>query len=153
MVFVVGGYDEGAPYGTLFTFEIPAHPNPVEVSGGEFGLIWGGQREFTDRLMQGFDDSLLPTVKRFLTLTDAQITELRKELKANLSVKVPYQFLPLQDCVDIAVFLIRATIKMQTFLVGVRGVGGDIDVATITRTEGFRQIQEKVIVGEKSTSI
>ena len=61
---------------------------------------------------------------------------------------IPYQFLPLQDCVDLSIFLIRTTIKLQTWLVGVRGVGGAIDVATITRIEGFRAIQQKRIVGE-----
>jgi hypothetical protein len=32
----------------------------------------------------------------------------------------------------------------------VRGVGGAIDVATITRTDGFRAIQEKQILGDRS---
>jgi len=31
----------------------------------------------------------------------------------------------------------------------VRGVGGPIDVATITKTAGFTAIQEKSILGEK----
>jgi hypothetical protein len=32
--------------------------------------------------------------------------------------------------------------------IGVRGVGGAIDVATITRTKGFKPVQEKKIRGE-----
>ena len=45
--------------------------------------------------------------------------------------------------------LIKTTATLQGFSAGVRGVGGAIDVATITRTEGFRAIQEKEIVGER----
>ncbi len=43
----------------------------------------------------------------------------------------------------------QADAQLQRFLVDIRGVGGDIDVATITRTEGFRAIQQKEIVGER----
>jgi len=57
--------------------------------------------------------------------------------------------LPLQDCVDLSIFVVRTTITMQKWLVGVRGVGGAVDVATITRTEGFRAVQVKTITGEK----
>jgi len=70
-------------------------------------------------------------------------------LKNNLSIRVPYQFLPLQDCVDLSIFLVRTTIESQNWQLGVRGVGGNIDVGTITRTEGFCPIQRKKIVGEK----
>jgi hypothetical protein len=153
MVFHIGGYDQDAPYGRLFSFDIPRHPEPEETNAGQFGMVWGGQKEFVDRLLQGFDDTLPTSVQTFLNLTDPQTTNLRTHLKTNLAVKVPYQFLPLQDCVNIAIFLIQATIRMQTFLVGMRGVGGAIDVATITRTDGFNAIQEKVITGEKPTSI
>ena len=43
----------------------------------------------------------------------------------------------------------RTTIIMQHWVVGVRGVGGDIDVAVITQTEGFSDIQKKKITGEE----
>jgi hypothetical protein len=39
--------------------------------------------------------------------------------------------------------------EIQNWIVGVRGVGGAIDVATITRTDGFQSVQRKAIVGEK----
>lgn len=99
--------------------------------------------------MQGFDDTLPRLVQTHLKLSDKQRDELRTYLRTNLAVLTPYQFLPLQDCVDLSIFLIRTTITIQTWLVGVRGVGGAIDVATITRTEGFRPIQQKRILGEE----
>lgn len=157
MVFLVGGYDEGMPYGRVFEVDIPSNPTPKEwnAGAGTFGITWGGQREFTERLIQGFDDSLPLVAQEFLGLPDDQDDQrdaLREHLKGQLSVRIPYQFLPLQDCVDLAIFLIRTTMTIQTWLVGVRGVGGLIDVATITRTEGFRPIQQKVIMGEGSIS-
>jgi len=149
MAFLVGGYDENQPYGRIFEFFVPNNPIPREtLPGGQFGLTWGGQREYVDRLLRGFDDGLPMAVQQFLKLPDAQRDTLRQQLTTALSSPIPYQFLPLQDCVDLSIFLIRTTIKLQTWLVGVRGVGGAIDVATITRIEGFRAIQRKRIVGE-----
>jgi hypothetical protein len=150
MIFLVGGYDEGAAYGSIFEIIIPYNPAPAERNHGIFGIVWGGQREFADRLIQGFDPELPSIVQNFLKLSDKNKDNLEKELKEKLSTKIPYQFLPLQDCVDLSIFLIRTTVTLQNWIVGVRGVGGAIDVATITRTEGFNPIQQKKITGEKS---
>ena len=115
----------------------------------DFGAIWGGQKEFVDRLMHGYDLNLLSIAKNNLQLDDVAVKKLTDELTQQLSARIPYQFLPLQDCVDLSIFLIRATINLQTWTVGIRGVGGAIDVATITKTEGFTAIQRKEIVGER----
>lgn len=69
-------------------------------------------------------------------------------MKTRLQAPIPFQFLPLQDCVNLSILLIRTTIAIRTFLVGIRGVGGAIDVATITRTEGLEAIQLKRVTGE-----
>lgn len=150
MAFLVGGYDQGAPYGRVFEFFIPSLPTPVERNSGigQFGLVWGGQREYADRLIQGFDDRLPELAKGFLSFDDQKREGLRLHLKAQLQAPVPFAFLPLQDCVDFAIFLIRTTITMQHWIVGIRGVGGAIDVAVITQTDGFMEIQKKKITGE-----
>lgn len=148
IVFLVGGYDKNEPYGRLFEIFIPTHPQPVERHAGEFGMVWGGQREYTDRLITGFDPNLPALVQNSLNLTDAQREALHVNLKAQLQAPIPFQFLPLQDCVNLSILLIRTTITIQTFLVGIRGVGGAIDIATITRTEGLRAIQLKRVIGE-----
>ena len=75
--------------------------------------------------------------------------ELENELKAKLGLKLPIQFLPLQDCVDFTIFLIRATILLQKWIVDVRGVGGAVDIVTITRTGGVKAVQMKEISGEQ----
>lgn len=120
MVFLVGGYDEGAPYGRVFDIMIPSRPAPSEYhsDAGQFGLVWGGQREYADRLIHGFDGNLPEITKNFLNLDDNKRDELQKHLQALLQTPVPFAFLPLQDCVDFAIFLIRTTIVMQHWLLG-----------------------------------
>jgi hypothetical protein len=151
MIFLIGGYDENATYGRVFEVFIPSRPTPVEwhSGSGQFGLVWGGQREYADRLIHGFDSRLPELVKGFLGLDDAKQEQLRQHLQGQLQAPMPFAFLPLQDCVDFAIFLIRTTIAMQHWIVGVRGVGGAIDVAVITQTDGFTDIQRKKIIGEE----
>jgi len=152
MIFLVGGYSTNEAYGEVYEVHVPSNPTPVQkVPVGEFGMVWGGQRGITDRIVQGFDSAAMPVIYDALNIPKGQRdpAKLEVELKTKLQLKMPIQFLPLQDCVDYAIFLIRATILLQKWIIDVRGVGGAVDVATITRTDGFRPVQLKTIVGEQ----
>jgi len=149
MTFVVGGFNEGEPYGRVYLIEIPNSLSPTEQHGkpGEFGITWGGQREFVDRLLRGYDPRLPELVKNALHLEPAQMSEVMNALQP-LQMSTPVQMLALQDCVNLAIFFIHTTIEAQELSVGVRGVGGEIDVATVTRRDGLQFVQQKKIVGE-----
>ena len=151
MVFLIGGYDEGEAYGRVFEIYIPNRPAPNELLPDGFGVAWGGQREITDRIIQGFDGQLPGMVQDILAVPPQQRNPaLENELRNRLTLHIPFPFLPLQDCVDLAIFFIKTTVTLQKWLVGVRGVGGMVEVATVTRMEGFRAIQRKRISGEDS---
>lgn len=147
MIFLVGGYDDGEVYGKVYEIKVPNSMTPVEQQAGSFGIAWGGQTGPTERLLNGYDSALPALVQQHLGLDDTQRDALLLHLKTTLGLRIPYPFLPLQDCVDLAIFMIRTTIKLQTWLVDVRGVGGYIDLATITR-DGIDIIQQKKISGE-----
>jgi len=150
MTFVAGGFDEGEAYGKVFLFEIPRRPTPTEQqpNPGEFGITWGGQRDVVDRLIQGFDHRLPEITATTLHLQPQQVETLLQSLRV-LQMSLPLAAMPLQDCVDLAIFFIRTTITAQRLTVDIRGCGGPIDVATITRREGLRFVQRKQISGEK----
>ncbi len=154
MIFLVAGYDdESAPYGRLYEVRVPSNPAPTEFLVGQFGAIWGGQREVTDRLLQGFDPNLPMLVQEHLNTPSAERAKaadaLAVKLREKLTIPIPWQFLPLQDCVDLCICLLRTTITMQKWVVGIRGVGGAIDLATITQSGGFVPVQQKKISGEQ----
>jgi hypothetical protein len=149
MAFIVGGYDDGAAYGRIFEFQIPNAPIPAERQGGTFGLQWGGQKELVGRLLNGFDDATILAAKNKLSLTDTQANELMEAVALASAARIPYQFLPLQDCIDLCILLIRLTAQLLDYQTAVRGVGGAIDVAIITRQDGFQYIQRKAIRGER----
>ena len=144
--FYVGGYDINEPYGRIYYFGIPNLPAPVEYSPNQFGMSWGGQFNIVNRIILGHDPQLLPIVSQHLGLTPQQQHSLNTVL-GKLEYAIPYQTLALQDCIDLATYLIRATVSAQGLASELRGVGGQIDVATITRMEGFQWVQKKEIRG------
>jgi hypothetical protein len=146
MQFLIAGFDEKAAYGRVFKVSVPNAPDPVEIMGsGAFGLTYDGQAELVQRLLGGFDPKAAEIAQAHLGLDDRQTGELLQEWADNLKLAIPFQFLPLQDCVDLAAFLVSMTSDVQSWTTGLRGVGGEVDVATITRTEGFRPIRQKKI--------
>ena len=73
IVFLVAGYDDDKSlYGRIYEVGIPQNPLATEKIANEFGAIWGGQREFVDRLVSGYDSNLLLIAKSQLNLDDKQ---------------------------------------------------------------------------------
>lgn len=145
MIFLVGGYDEGEPYGRVFTLTVPGNPVPQELLPGDFGGQWGGQTELVNRIVLGFDDQLPGIAQGILGTNSPLPPGFADTLKTQTQLAIPWAFLPLQDCVNLAVFMVATTIAMQQWMVTLRGVGGAVDIATITRTDGFKPIRVKKI--------
>lgn len=150
MTFVVAGFDADKPYGSVYLFTTPKEPEPIERSPNDFGVTFGGQREVTERILRGFDDGVIAIVRDTLHAPMGQMANLEQALRP-LQLTIPYHLLPLQDCIDLAIFLIRTTTTAQNLSIGIRGVGGAIDVAVITKRDGLRIIQRKELTGEKGT--
>jgi hypothetical protein len=143
MVFLVAGFDQGASYGRVFEVSVPDTPKPVELHADGFGISWGGITFYAERLLSGVAPRAIEIASDELGLTPAQANNLAARWKTELHLPIPYPLLPLQDCVDLATFLVKMTADVMTWTIGIQGVGGDIDVAAITRTEGFQPVQQK----------
>ncbi len=150
MSFIVAGFDPGASYGRIFLLGIPSNPQPKAYYSGEteFGVRWGGQLEIVNRIVLGFDPRLPALLTKYLGVDQATLDQGFGRIAQDLEFAIPYGLLALQDCVDLAIFLIRATVTAQNLALTLRGVGGAIDVASITRTEGLHYVQRKQIHGE-----
>lgn len=152
ITFVVAGFNKGEAYGRVFAIEIPNAPDPTEQNPkpGEFGITWGGQREIVDRLIRGYDHRVLQIAQETAGLSPHKLQQMEEKLEP-LGMQMPLPAMSLQDCVDLAVFFVKTTIEAQRLTVGIRGCGGPIDVATITRQEGLTFVQQKKIRGETTT--
>ena len=118
---IVAGFDEGEATARVFAIEIPSGQEPIEQHAGAYGITYGGQRDFIDRLLLGYDSLLRP---------DA---DARKAVLTTL----PLATMPLADCFELAVYLIRTTIEVQRFGIGMQCSGGPIDVVFMTAQDGL----------------
>lgn len=150
MIFNVAGFDDNESYGTIYQFEVPTKLTPIEQSPKignqyQFGITAGGQNEIMARLLLGYDPRLPNILIQKGLATADQINRILKPELEQLKLQVPIQLMPLQDCVNFAVLLIRTTIDAQSLSIGIRGCGGSIDVAIITKNNPLQFIQKKDI--------
>ena len=144
--FIVCGYDVGSIHGSVYRFRVPNSPSPVEVND-RVGLTWGGQYSVINRILRGYDTKLLDLLRTDFSFSAEQIESLRQLLSSEIHLRIPLDTLALQDCVDLSTFLIRTTIEAQSLSTDLRGVGGAIDVATLTQADGFKWVNRKQIQG------
>lgn len=108
----------------------------------QIGMTWNGEIEAIIRLYYGHSANF-PQILKSLGVPDNQIspamTVIRK--KSELPFVVPY--MPVQDAIDLAIFLVDTTIKFMRFIPGPPVVAGNIDVAAITKHEGFKWVRRK----------
>jgi hypothetical protein len=110
MEFIVGGFDSGEPYGKVYGLQVPARPAPQEWHVAQFGVVWGGQSEFVHRLISGYDPNLFHAAQEFLKCSDQQRNELQEYVNGKVQAPIPFPFLPLQDCVNLAILLIHVSL-------------------------------------------
>ena len=101
---------------------------------------------------KGYDPRLLPVfanaLQRKFDLPEADVQTTLRSVASQFQHTIPYDVLPLQDCVDLAVFLVRTTMTAQSLAVVNRGVGGSIEVAAMTRQQGLHWVQRLALRGE-----
>jgi hypothetical protein len=151
MHFLVGGFNDGDAYGRVYEVVVPSRPTPIELNAGSFGISWGGQTHIVNRIVNSFDPLTIEHIRQKLSIDTSVMKDICNEATSFYALKIPYQFLPLQDCVDLSILLVKTTSQLMQYTTDIRGVGGAVDVATITRTEGYKNVQSKQIHGEQSS--
>ena len=61
-----------------------------------------------------------------------------QQIMARTALPLVYAGMPIGEVIDLADFLVDATIKFVRFAPGHQTVGGPIEVAAMTRHEGFK---------------
>jgi hypothetical protein len=71
-------------------------------------------------------------------------TRLQENLVRDLYATLAVPAMPIQDAIDLARFLVETTIGFVRFAVFLpKSVGGAVEIAAITKHEGFRWVQRK----------
>jgi hypothetical protein len=124
-------------------------PTPNELNKDSFGLSMGGQTEIAIRMFGHIDQQMTQYLAGKLNVKPEDMQNACMEAGRQFGLQIPHQFLPLQDCVDLSILLIRTTANLMKYVTALRSVGGAIDVATITRAKGYENVQFKSIEGER----
>lgn len=118
-------------------------PPPERVAtGGATALFASGQPGPINRLLVGFDHSLFDElVAAGMKTQEAQalVNHLRSKMQATLV----WPTMPVIDAIDLADFLVETTTRFYRFLPGADIVGGQTDIAVVTKYEGFKWIRRK----------
>lgn len=147
---IVAGYDQDE-IGRAYLTEVPMGPT-IERNTEFGGPLWIGQTEIIVRIIKGFglEINLLDFIK------DARAKGIKVDDELNrLEYLINWSTMTLQDAVDFNVLMTKITESIQRFSDGtvlnpggITGVGGHINIATITPREGFRWLNKKDLVLE-----
>jgi hypothetical protein len=144
--YKVAGYSAGAPLPELWHFTISERTcePPIMLRGqADFGANWDGEYEAMDRLLLGvgvnFRNVLIGE-----GLAPEQVDTAVKTIIGKLAVPVVLAAMPIQDAIDLATFMVETTIRFVRFNLRAETVGGPVEVAVITKHEGFKWVRRKL---------
>ncbi|MGO8734204.1 MAG: hypothetical protein ACLQVM_15630 [Terriglobia bacterium] len=147
--FLVGGYSSGESLGQSWFVDISQGKSkpPLKLrKDDETGISWGGQGEVVQRMVLGFSPGIFQILAE-VSQPEQNTPEFRQKLSqlltARLQAPLIFAPMPIQDAIDLGEFLVHAAITYSRFLPGYQVVGGPIEVAAITKHEGFKWISRK----------
>ena len=138
--FWVGGYGSASADSEIWQFSIRdgVREDVRRSDLGDSYVLWGGLTNAIHRLIWGFDPEMEP-----LLLASNVPTTTVDEIKKRFLTPLVDPAMPVQDAIDLADFLVDMTKRYAAFLPGADVVGGETDIATVTRHEGFKWISRK----------
>lgn len=144
--FIVAGYSSGESMAEEYQINIangicegPSLLRPKS----DTGVTWNGEPEAVTRLMLGFSPLLPQVLIQNLGVPQEQVGPAIDVLRQALTAPLVIPAMPFQDAIDLAEFLVNTTIQFSRFFPGPPTVGGPIEVAAISKHEGFKWIRRK----------
>lgn len=141
----IGGYSSNARLGEIWRINITdgvcGDPR-CEAPQDRSTISWGGQPEAINRLLIGYGQAVPPALVE-AGADPEKIGALMEHVASRSQVSVLTDAMPTIDAIKLAEFLVDTTKKFVQFLPGGNTVGGAIDIATVTKHEGFKWISRK----------
>lgn len=142
------GYSASRPLSEIWEIKLEgkACNAPSKIQKEEdCGPMWDGEYEALDRLFFGIGTNFVLTAVSQLGMTDEQAKEAHKKLVGGMYQPMVAPAMPFQDAINLARFLVETTIGLVKYSVNrpQKTVGGPIEIAAITKHEGFKWIQRK----------
>lgn len=143
--FMVVGYSADQSYAEEWMLKITNGeldgPNLIR-GENQIGLTWNGEPEAITRLYFGHGTGLKPALLD-MGYEEEEINRINQGLRERLTIPLVLPAMPIMDAISLAEFLVEATMNFSKFKLGAPTVGGPIDVAAITKYEGFKWVKRK----------
>ncbi len=147
MGMIVAGYSAGGILADEFRFDIDSSGNcagPVRVRpNGDCGASWSGEPEPIIRLLMGYSSALPGLLAKGLNVPETQVASAMSQIQSQLTAQLLSDAMPIKDAVDVAEFLVDVTCKYSRYTPGAATVGGPVEIAAITKHEGFKWVKRK----------
>lgn len=144
--FVVAGYSAGASMAEEFRLGVSRQEleGPLRLrDSSESGVTWSGEPEAITRLVMGYGTGLPEVFQSHLGVPDDQIAPAMEVVRNALQAPLVQAAMPFQDAIELAEYLVETTIGFKRFGPGAQTVGGPVELAAITRFEGFKWVKRK----------
>lgn len=144
--FLIAGYSAGAdePKAYVAGFGEGSTTDLTEVVTVEAGAQWWGAPEAIARILNGVSMAFPDTLLNAGFVTDPNdALAIAAGVRDQLNAQMVSPAMPVQDAIELAEFLVHATIQFVRFSPGNPTVGGPIEIATITKHEDFKWVQRK----------
>lgn len=144
--FIVSGYSSDAEMGDEYLIEVSKGqcPQPTLLRPRlDSGVTWGGVGEALNRLIMGFGTLMPQVLQNNIHVPPEKLPEAMQALRSVLAAPLIIPAMPLQDAIDLTEFMVDLTVKWVRFGPGPPTVAGPIEIAAISKHEGFRWIKRK----------
>ena len=146
MGFIIAGYSPREQMAEEFSFEITKDgcvgPKPIRAVN-QIGVTWRAEGEAIHRLVLGYDPRLKVVLEQGLGVPPNQLDQAMQVIRSGLTAQLISEAMPIQDAIDLAEFLVDLTVKYYRFRPSAPTVGGPIEIAAITKHEGFKWVKRK----------
>lgn len=146
--FIVAGYSSDSEMADEYRIQIMDGSGTcmgpdLQRGNEETGVSWSGQPEAITRLVLGYATELPQILMENFGVEQKDIRQVMEVIKSRTAIPLVQAAMPIQDAIDLAEFLAYAAVSFSRFMPGAPVVGGPIEVAAITKHEGFKWIKRK----------
>ena len=144
--FIVAGYSANADMAEEFQIDIQngACTGPRRLRQyDEVGMAWSGEPEALNRLILGYSLAIPDLLRAQLGINPAQMNQAMGNVLPQIQQPFIVPAMPLKDAIDLGEFMVDVAKQFSRFKPGATTVGGPIEIAAISKHEGFRWIRRK----------
>jgi hypothetical protein len=144
------GYSAGRPLAEVWEVLLQGNqcPGPTVVqTESQFGCRWDGEYDALNRLILGcgFGERFQNAAAVALGIPAAQVEAATLQIVEALQETMAVPAMPVQDAIDLARYMVEVTTGFVRFSLQrqPKSVGGAVEIAAITKHEGFRWVQRR----------